>query len=68
MGQKSVGEFPLGYDLGRLVGSNRSVTGTVAGGEGLLAYMLLAYEPCFIVDLVLFSPLIGFESYPLIEG
>jgi len=44
MDQKSVGEFPLGYDLGRLVGGDRSVAGAVAGGEGLLAYMLLAYD------------------------
>ena len=28
------------------------MAGAVAGGEGFLAYMLLAYEPYFIIDLV----------------
>lgn len=52
MGQKSVGEFPLGYDLGRLGSGDRSLAAAVADVEGLLAYMLLEYGHYLIVDLV----------------
>jgi hypothetical protein len=52
MGQKSIGEFPLGYGLERLAGGDGSAAGAVAGAKGLLAYMFFKYEPYFIVGLV----------------
>jgi hypothetical protein len=41
MGQKIVGEFPLGHGLERLAGGDGSAAGAVAGAKGLLAYMFL---------------------------